>query len=121
MLSIYKKRRISQALVIKVMIETSIEVREVRDLVDCDTKRYFMSQSLATDTKFFDDQFVAERIQVIDDRSIFSYDKHQIVITICDNENVDRIVKQKFYTTNMLKYNLILRYSSLNQCDSNIY
>ena len=93
------------------MIETSIEVREVRDLVDCDTKRYFISQSLAIDAKFSDDQLIAERIQVIDNRSIFSYNKYQIVIIICDSENVDRIVKQKFYAANMLKYDFILRYS----------
>ena len=93
------------------MIETSIEVREIRNFIDYDTKRYFMSQSLATNTKFFDNQLVAERIQVIDDRSIFSYNKYQIVIIICDSENVDRIVRQKFYAANMLKYDLILRYS----------
>ena len=93
------------------MIETLIEVREVRDLVDCDTKRYFISQSLAIDAKFSDNQFVAERIQIIDDRNIFSYNKHQIIITMCDSESVDRIVRQKFYVANMLEYNFILRYS----------
>ena len=93
------------------MIETSIEVQKVRDLVDYDAKRCFMSQSLATDAKFSNDKLVVERIQVINDRSIFSYDKHQIVITMCDNESVDRIVRQKFYAANMLEYDLILKYS----------
>ena len=93
MLNIYKKRRISQALVIKVIIKTSIEVREIRDLINCDAKRCFISQSFAIDAKFSDDQLVTERIQVIDDRNIFSYDKYQIVITICDSESVDRIVR----------------------------
>ena len=54
-LNIYKKQRISQALVIRVIIETSIEVQEIRDFIDCDAKRCFISQSLAIDTKFFDD------------------------------------------------------------------
>ena len=78
---------------IKVMIKISIEVREVRDFIDCDAKRCFISQSLTIDTKFFNDQLITKRIQVIDNRNILLYDKYQIVITIYNNESVNRIVK----------------------------
>ena len=92
MLNIYKKRRISRALVINVTIETSIEIRIIRDFIDCDAKRYFISQSLAINTKFFDKELILERIQVIDDRSISLYNKHQIIIIIYNDKNISRIV-----------------------------
>ena len=111
MLSIYKKRRISRALVINVTIETSIEIRVIRNFIDYDTKRCFISQSLATNAKFSNKKLILKRIQIIDDRSISSYNKHQIIIIIYDNKSINRIVQQEFYIAKMLKYDFILSYS----------
>ena len=78
----------------QLFIETSTNKQEMQNFVDCETKRCFISQRLAIDTKFVVKRFISKRIQAIDERSILFFDKHLINITVKNNNKVKKIVQK---------------------------
>ena len=119
-LELKSKRRYSRALIVVAYVNTSRDIREVRCLVDSETKRNFVSQTFVKESKLFENQMISQRVQVVDDRIISSYDTHRLNIELIDHVDTRQHESIEFQVVNMREYEMILEFSWLNDVDLDI-
>ena len=119
-LELKSKRRYSRALIVVAYVNTSRDIREVRCLVDFETKRNFVSQTFVKKSKLFENQMISQRVQIVDNRIISSYDTHRLNIELIDHVDTRQHESIEFQVVNMREYEMILEFSWLNDVDLDI-
>ena len=119
-LELKSKRRYSRALIVVAYVNTSRDIREVRCLVDFETKRNFVSQTFVKKSKLFENQMISQRMQIVDDRIISFYDTHKLNIELIDHVDTRQHESIEFQVVNIREYEMTLEFSWLNDFDLDI-
>ena len=89
-------------------------------LINSEAEENFISQTLIKDAQLFKNAEFLLKIQVVNKRTVTSYDTQKLLIVMIDNFKHRKDDRCQFYAVNMRDYNMILKLPWLKKINSNI-